>query len=197
MDSDIQTLLNQGSALNSAIRLIGSDLERVVDGHILRARIVETEAYDESDRSSHSYHGMTNRNSVMFGPSGTAYVYFTYGLHYCFNVVVGEVGEGSAVLIRALEPIVGEEIMMQNRQTENRFNLLSGPAKLCQALAIDKTLNGHNLACEPLRLILKSPLIKNKIGFSERIGINEPKNNILLWRVFLKSSNYLSRRKKV
>ena len=106
---------------------------------------------------SHSYKGKTPRSEVMFGPPGHLYVYFTYGMHYCCNVVVGEDGYGAAVLIRAVEPLEGEEILVQNRG-KTGIETTNGPAKLCQALRIDKTMNGHNLAESPLRLIEQPPL---------------------------------------
>jgi DNA-3-methyladenine glycosylase len=185
------------SAYEAAIRLIGGEIERVIGTKVMRGKIVEVEAYDQSDIASHSYRGVTTRNAVMFGKSGSAYVYFTYGMHHCLNVVVGREGEGSAVLIRALEPLAGESIMKKNRSVTSTINLLNGPAKLCQALAIDKNLNGHVLSREPLRLKLNEPLSKTQIGFSSRIGIHESKNNKLLWRVFLKSSPFLSRKETI
>ena len=129
----------------------------------------------------------------MFGRAGIAYVYFTYGMHYCFNVVVGPEGEGSAVLIRALEPLIGESIMMRNRHTFCRMNLLTGPAKLCQALVIDKNFNGHDLTRQPFVLKLNRPVNKDVISFSSRIGVREPDQQQLPWRLCLKSSIYISR----
>ena len=147
------TFLN-AAAYKVAPKLLGCLLEREVDGKIIRARIVETEAYDQTDAASHSYKGKTPRTDVMFGPAGYLYVYFTYGMHYCCNVVVGEEGEGAAVLIRALEPVDGEEIMANNRH-KTGIQISNGPAKLCQALLIDKKLNGHNLTSSPLKLIVQ------------------------------------------
>jgi len=188
--------LSNLSAIECAIRLIGCDIARYVDNKVMIGKIVETEAYDQSDLSSHSYRGVTQRNSVMFGPSGRAYVYFTYGMHYCMNIVTGKVNEGSAVLIRALMPLTGIDQMEVNRKTIDQYNLLSGPAKICQALSIDKSLNGHNLANKPLLLRLNNPISLSQIDFSPRIGIQEPVSNRLFWRVFLKSSPYLSRKVK-
>lgn len=102
----------QGSTEDVAKKLLGKILVRNYNGKILSGKIVETEAYlDENDLASHSAVGLTERNKVMFGEAGLAYVYFTYGMHYCFNVVTGEEGKGSAVLIRALEPLEGIELM--------------------------------------------------------------------------------------
>ena len=103
MKSDSKDLgFLSSDAVTAAKRLLGCELVREIDGRVLRGRIIETEAYDEDDVASHSYRGQTPRNSVMFGPSGHLYVYFTYGMHYCCNVVVGPEGHGSAVLIRAI-----------------------------------------------------------------------------------------------
>lgn len=124
--------------------LLGSTLERTIDSRAIRVKIVETEAYDQTDAASHSYKGRTPRTDIMFGPPGHLYVYFTYGMHYCCNVVTGPDGEGSAVLIRAVEPIQGEEHMAEQRD-KTGIGICNGPAKLCKALAIDKRLNGHNL----------------------------------------------------
>ena len=185
--------LSQLTALQAAERLLGAEVERMVEGHVLRAKIVEVEAYNQQDVASHSYKGITKRNSVMFGQAGIAYVYFTYGMHYCLNVVVGREGEGSAVLIRALEPLTGESIMMKNRHTFSKMDLLNGPAKLCQALAIDKNFNGHDLTRSPFILKLNQPVSKDEIGFSYRIGVREPDDHQLPWRLYLKASSYISR----
>ncbi len=185
--------LSQLTALQAAERLLGAEVERMVEGHVLRAKIVEVEAYNQQDVASHSYKGITKRNSVMFDQAGIAYVYFTYGMHYCLNVVVGREGEGSAVLIRALEPLTGESIMMKNRHTFSKMDLLNGPAKLCQALAIDKNFNGHDLTRSPFILKLNQPVSKDEIGFSYRIGVREPDDHQLPWRLYLKASSYISR----
>ena len=103
------------SAVELAQKLLGKILVRNINGKLIKVKIVETEAYHQRDAASHSYRGETPRNSVMFGPAGVAYVYFTYGMHYCFNVVTGLAGEGSAVLIRALEPVEGLDVMRANR----------------------------------------------------------------------------------
>jgi DNA-3-methyladenine glycosylase len=180
-----------GPSWEVAPRLLGCELERELDGQILRGRIVETEAYDQTDAASHSYHGRTPRTDVMFGPSGHLYVYFTYGMHYCCNIVTGPEGQGSAVLVRALEPIEGAGRMSANRQGVSGHALTNGPAKLCQALAIDKKLNGHDLQSAPLRLIVSSPIDKSLVEISPRIGITQAKD--VFWRYYIKGNDYISR----
>lgn len=106
-------------------------------------RITEVEAYREDDPASHSFRGRTRRNAVMFGPPGFLYVYFTYGMHHCANVVTGPDGVGAAVLLRAVEPIAGIDVMRGRRG--GRPALSDGPAKLCQAFAIDGAYDGHDL----------------------------------------------------
>lgn len=103
-------------------------------------RIIEVEAYREDDPASHTFRGRTARNAVMFGPAGHLYVYFTYGMHFCANVVTGRPGEGSAVLLRAVIPIEGIETMLGRRS--GRRAIADGPAKLCQAFAIGREHNG-------------------------------------------------------
>ncbi len=178
-------------ARSAAQLLLGCVFERLLDGHVMQVRIVETEAYDQSDAASHSYRGVTPRTAVMFGEYGQLYVYFTYGMHYCCNVVVGPVGYGSAVLIRAVEPVAGEAYMQKLRPGHKNYDLSNGPAKLCQALAIDKKLNGHNLTKAPLRLIAKAPLAESDITATPRIGISRAQD--LPLRFFIASSPYVSK----
>ncbi|MDX2775882.1 DNA-3-methyladenine glycosylase [Streptomyces caniscabiei] len=177
-----------------ARRLLGCNFERELDGHVTRVRIVETEAYDQTDAASHSYKGKTPRTDIMFGPADHLYVYFTYGMHYCMNVVVGEEGYGAAVLIRAVEPIEGEEILARRRPGRHGIELTNGPAKLCQALGVDKAMNGHDLERLPLRLVMKPPLPGNKIITTERIGISQAKD--MPWRFYIKDNPYVSGKSK-
>lgn len=167
-------------AVNVAPRLLGCIIEREINGKLLRGRIVEVEAYDETDAASHSYKGKTTRTEVMFGPSGHLYVYFTYGMHYCCNIVVGHEGKGSAVLIRAVEALDGVEIMRKNRGDRPDHELTNGPAKVCQAFAIDRHLNGHDLHKKPLQLIPQPPLSPDHILATPRIGISKAQDT--LWR---------------
>lgn len=180
-----------GPAEVVAPRLLGSYLIREIKGRKLVGKIVETEAYDQADAASHSFKGKTPRTEIMFGSSGSLYVYFTYGMHYCCNVVTGPAGHGSAVLIRALEPVEGEDLMLINRQNMTGLNISNGPAKLCQALQIDKRLNGHDLRKPPLRLLIKKPLNQASIVQSTRIGISRAKD--VPWRFYIKNNPFVSR----
>lgn len=131
--------------LTVARELLGQKLVRVVDGQYLSAIVAETEAYlGAGDSASHASRGRTTRNKVMFGPAGVAYVYFVYGMHYLLNVVTEAKGTPAAVLLRAVVPLEGMAHMQKLRNRQDK-NLTDGPAKLCQALAIDTTLNGWDL----------------------------------------------------
>jgi DNA-3-methyladenine glycosylase len=174
-----------------APRLLGCRVVREINGQRLVGRIVETEAYHQSDAASHSYKGMTPRTEVMFGPAGHLYVYFTYGMHYCCNVVTGPAGEGSAVLIRALEPLEGLEYMSANRHDLRGEQLTNGPAKLCQALAIDKQLNGHDLGHSPLQLVIQPALSPEQIIQTTRIGISQAKD--VPWRFYVADNTFVSK----
>ncbi len=173
-----------------AQRLLGCTLVRTLDGHRIVVRIVETEAYDQDDPASHAYRGRTARNEVMFGPSGHLYVYFTYGMHYCCNVVTGTEGQGSGVLIRAAHPLAGIGIIEARRGVVG-VNATNGPAKLCQALAIDRALGGHDLRREPLELRLGGREPGETVAQSPRIGISKATGR--LRRYFLAGNPYVSR----
>lgn len=180
-----------GQVDEAAQRLLGCELERELNGEIVRVRIVETEAYHQTDAASHSYKGRTPRTDVMFGPPGFLYVYFTYGMHYCMNIVCGPEGEGSAVLIRAAEPREGEAILQRNRKGKSDAELLNGPAKLCQALAIDKNWNGHDLHKAPFKLIIKPAPAPETIIQTTRIGITKAVD--VPWRFYIKDNPYVSK----
>lgn len=179
------------SSDTAARQLLGYQLVRTIDGRKVSGRIVETEAYMQSDAASHSYKGRTPRTDIMFGPAGYLYVYFTYGMHYCCNVVTGVEGEGSAVLIRAIEPLEGVEAMERNRHGLTGVQLTNGPAKVCKALAIDKTMNGHDLRHEPLLLIPGQAVDDNKVITTTRIGIT--KDTHRPWRFYIRDNPYVSR----
>lgn len=154
-------------------------------------KIVETEAYLKNDPASHSFTGKTERNKAMFGPPGRAYVYFTYGMYHCFNVVTETEGVGEAVLIRALEPIKGLEIMKKRRKTGKVTNLCSGPAKLVQALGINKEHNHIDLTNSNLRLCLGEKINPKEVFQTTRIGIS--KGADLPYRFMIKNNPFVSR----
>jgi DNA-3-methyladenine glycosylase len=173
--------------------LIGRVLLRTLaSGERLAVRIVETEAYQEDDPASHSYRGPTARTDVMFGRPGRLYVYFTYGMHFCMNVVTGRDGEGSAVLLRAAEPLVGlEEMRARRRGAEPRL-LCSGPGRLCQALGVDRTDNGADLVRGPgLRLLQGSPVGEGRIQVTTRVGIRHAVERP--WRFLARDDPFVSR----
>lgn len=176
----------------AAKRLLGCELVRTLDdGTVLRCRIVETEAYDEHDPASHSHKGKTTRNAVMFGPAGFMYVYFIYGMYYCCNIATGADGHGEAVLIRAVEPLEGEVAMQTNRGGITGKGIGNGPGKLCQALAINSSFNGHDLDQPPLQLIMKPQLSDDIVANSPRIGIKVGQE--AAWRFYVKESPFVSR----
>ena len=179
-------------AVTVAKDLIGKILVHKFDNKILSGIIVETEAYTgKNDPASHSFIGKTKRNEVMFEEGGKSYVYFTYGNHYCFNVVTGKKDHGNAVLIRALQPLEGIGIMCKNRGTDDIYNLTSGPGKLAQALGIDKKLYGADLTGNVIYLTEAGKSGKLKITRSKRIGIT--KNTEKLYRFFAKDNPYVSK----
>lgn len=188
------------SAPHVAKDLLGKILVRRIGQTTLSGKIVEVEAYlGKKDPASHAYRGKTRRNEVMFGEGGHLYVYFTYGMHFCANVVTGKKDVGEAVLIRAIEPLHGIEQMKRKRgftdvrhlQGVRHLNTLTnGPAKLCEALGIKKEENGTDLRGDKIFLIGgESP--KSAIGTSTRIGITRGKEK--KWRFFLKGNEWVSR----
>lgn len=151
----------EGDSVVAAGELIGWEL--LVDG--VGGAIVEVEAYRPDDPASHTYRGQTPRNAVMFGPAGRLYVYRSYGLHWCMNIVCGPPGYGSAVLIRALEPLYGIETMIERRHTADVGRLCNGPGNVGQALAATSALNGAAADLRP-------PARPRRVGSSTRIGIS-------------------------
>lgn len=179
----------------AAKALLGCILVRTRGSKKLIGRIVETEAYHQEDAASHSYKWKTPRTAVMFGPAGFSYVYFTYGMHYCLNIVSGPENRGEAILIRALEPLEGIEDMQRNRKQTNITNLTNGPAKLCQAFVIDRTLSGHDLHKPPLQLLPPSENRQSlEIVTTERIGISLAKHDPL--RFYIKNNAFVSKYKR-
>lgn len=183
--------------LTVARDLIGRVLvRRLTDGRELRARIVETEGYlGRDDSASHAASGRTDRTAIMFGMAGHAYVYFIYGMHYCFNVVTEVDGVAGAVLIRAAEPLSGVEAMQELRPNRPGAELTNGPAKLCQALDIDTTLNGVDLVTSAALWIEGgTPVPDADVERTPRIGIRSAQraDRDALRRYILKRSEWLS-----
>lgn len=152
--------------------------------------VVETEAYDAEDPASHSFAGRTARNAAMFGPAGHAYVYRSYGLHWCLNAVCGGEPSGSAVLIRALAPMSGLDLMRERRGVGNPRLLCSGPGRLCQALGVTGALDGAALDAPPFALGATAGTVEVAAG--RRVGITRGVETP--WRFTLAGSAFLSRR---
>lgn len=205
--SDVAAPLLLGCTLTRTITLNG-------EKHKLVARIVETEAYDQDDPASHAFGGPSERNAAMFGPAGHLYVYVSYGMHHCCNVVCGPEGFGSGCLVRAVEPLEGTASMRELREagragkahtghagTEQAErarkhplklrDLTNGPGKVCAALGIDKELYGHDLTVEPLVLGFAPLLPGETIGRSPRVGIS--KNTDAPKRFFIERNAFVSR----
>jgi DNA-3-methyladenine glycosylase len=173
------------SALLVARQLIGTVL--LLDG--VGGIIVETEAYDESEAASHGFTGPSVRNAPLFGPPGRAYVYHSYGIHWCLNFVCREAGHAAGVLIRALEPTTGIEVMVKRRGSTDLRSLCSGPGRLGEALAVSNLLNGKRVDRNPFKIL--TPLAKPSIVRGKRIGITKAAERA--WRFGLKGSGFISR----
>ena len=197
--SDVAAPLLLGCTLTRTITLNG-------EKHKLVARIVETEAYDQDDPASHAFGGPSERNAAMFGPAGHLYVYVSYGMHHCCNVVCGPEGFGSGCLVRAVEPLESVEVMRELREAGRAGkeqaerarkhplklrDLTNGPGKVCAALGIDKELYGHELTVEPLVLEFAPLLPGETIGRSPRVGIS--KNADAPKRFFIEGNAFVSR----
>lgn len=185
--------------LTVARELPGKILVKREGRKTLAGIIVEVEAYDGNiDEAAHTFRGKTRRNEIMFGEGGYFYVYFTYGAHYCCNVVTGTMDHGTAVLIRAVEPLEGTGVMAINRfgrslvNEREKLNLTSGPGKVCKAFGIDKRHYGTDLTGDEIYLLGRRKLGDERIVVSERIGIK--KSADLPWRFYIKDNPYVSRK---
>jgi DNA-3-methyladenine glycosylase len=175
-------------AIEVARQLIGAMLRLGGVG----GRIVETEAYDVHDPASHSHRGRDARNAAMFGPAGHAYVYRSYGIHWCLNIVCGEEGHGAGVLIRAVEPLHGIEVMRERRGVGDLRLLCSGPGRLGQALGVQPGHDGHPIHQSPFELLRPGPMLPRPVLLAgPRIGVSKAVD--LPWRLGLDGSPYLSR----
>lgn len=181
-------------AVALARALLGQLLCRETEAGLAAGIIVETEAYlSRGDPACHAHRGKTRRNAPMFGHPGTAYIYFIYGHHFCFNVVSASAGTGEAVLVRALEPRYGLKLMELRRgRDKSELQLVSGPGKLCQALAIDSSFNEHDLRCRPLWIAAGREVEAGAVISAPRIGINLAAERLL--RFYIMDNKYVSRR---
>ena len=178
-----------------AQELLGKVLCTNFDGSITSGMIVETEAYSDRERGCHAFRGRTERNKVMFETGGISYVYLCYGIHHLFNVVTNEKEKADAVLIRALQPMKGEEIMMERMGVRSVKRITSGPGKLSKALAIDRSCNGKQLISDDIWIENGNQKITKKDFIARRrIGIDYAGRDALLpWRFSIKSSDWVSR----
>ncbi|MFZ5647207.1 MAG: DNA-3-methyladenine glycosylase [Bacillota bacterium] len=172
--------------------LLGKVLVHQSPEGLAAGRIVETESYMQGDPACHAYRGITPRNRAMFGPPGRVYIYFTYGMHYCFNVVTAAAGVGEAVLIRALEPLAGIDIMRARRGRENIRELCSGPARLVKAMGINPGMYGHDLTREPLVLVEGTDIPEEDVVVTTRVGITSGAE--LPLRFYIKGNRNVSKK---
>lgn len=181
------------SALQVAPELLGRVLVRTLaDGTRLAARIVETEAYPPYDPASHAFRGMTRRNEVMFGPPGRLYVYFTYGNHWMMNAVTGAAGEGTAVLLRAAEPLQGLEVMAAHRGRDHPHDLCSGPGRLAKAFGVTGAQNGQDLVRGSDVYILEGQAVaRSRVSRTTRVGVTLGAER--RWRFIVTADPFVSR----
>jgi DNA-3-methyladenine glycosylase len=176
--------------------LLGCILQCQTTDGIASGRIVETEAYlGEHDLACHAAAGHTRRTAPLYGPPGTAYVYFIYGVHWCFNAVTRDEGQPSAVLVRAVEPLEGVELMKARRHRARRdFDLTNGPGKLCAALGIDIRHNERRLDRPPIQILEGPAVPRARVVVTPRIGITESADWPLRW--YVADSPFVSRTPK-
>ncbi|MBV9280475.1 MAG: DNA-3-methyladenine glycosylase [Chloroflexi bacterium] len=190
MPARLPRLFFDRPAAEVARDLLGKVLAGRGEAGVLRGRIVEVEAYTgQSDPGSHAFRGATPRNRVMFGPPGHLYVYFTYGMHFCVNVVTDPAGVAGAVLLRALQPMEGIDLMRRRRGDRPDVELCNGPAKLCQAFGITRRQNGLDLEGEDI-WIEDDGFEIGDIAISTRVGLKEGRD--LPLRFYLPGNPYVS-----
>lgn len=188
-----------GNVVDTARELLGKTFVRIEKGKILSGMITEVEAYNGAvDEASHSFNGKTKRNEVMFRQGGLLYVYFTYGMHFCCNVVTGKENDGCAVLIRGIEPLTGISEMALNRfgrkdlTAKEKINLTNGPAKITQAFGIKREDNGKDLTGTEIFILDSGRIPDKNISVSKRIGIK--KSVDLPWRFYISDNPYISKK---
>ncbi len=186
-----QSFFEGKSVEELAKTMLGCELIHKTSEGTAAGIIVETESYHETDEASHSFRGKTKRTEVMFGPPGRIYVYFTYGMHWCFNITAEEKGVGAAVLIRALEPTRGIELMRKRRGKDNIRDLCSGPSKLVNALGITKEDYGKPVFGGNFALLPREESASLEIRSGPRIGISKAKDKP--WRFWIEGNNFTSR----
>ena len=175
--------------------LLGAVLRCTTSDGVASGRIVETEAYlGEHDLACHAAAGRTARTRWLYGAPGTAYVYFIYGVHWCFNAVTRAVGSPSAVLVRALEPLDGVMLMRERRGVTHDRDLTNGPGKLCEALGITGALNGLPLQTSPIEILRGEPVPDSRVQVTPRIGITKSAEWPLRWLV--RDNPYVSKTPK-
>jgi DNA-3-methyladenine glycosylase len=183
----------RGDVVKIAKELLGKTLFTNIRGKVTSGIIVETEAYSRIERGCHAYRGMTERNKVMFGPGGAAYVYLCYGIHHMFNIVTNVDGVADAVLIRALEPLTGETHMLRRMATKSSKRISSGPGKLAKAMGIDRSFNGKYLGSNDVWVEDAGTVVK-KINASQRIGVDYAGRDALLpWRFTIRGNPWVSK----
>jgi len=182
------------STLEVARQLLGKHLVRRHPEGTTVGRIVETEAYiGPEDRACHASRGRTARTQIMFGPAGYAYVYLIYGFYHCLNIVTEQIDYPAAVLIRGVEPLKGISLMKARRRTENERNLAGGPGKLCQAFAIDRSLNGENV-CGKLLYLEDGGESAPNILAKPRVGVDYAgKWKLKPWRFLIRDNRFVSK----
>lgn len=183
------------SVLEASEKLLGKILVHRTEEGVTKGRIVELEAYNgATDKAAHSYPNLcTERTKIQFGEGGYAYIYFIYGMYYCMNIVTGRSNEPESVLLRALEPVEGIELMKKRRSTDKLRNLCNGPGKLCQAMGITKAQYGMDLCGDTLYLEDAEPVAPESILRTKRINVDyaeEAKD--FLWRYTIKDNPYVS-----
>ena len=172
--------------------LLGKVLFTKVRGKVTSGIIVETEAYSQKERGCHAFRGLTPRNEVMFKPGGIAYVYLCYGIHHLFNIVTNEAGVGDAVLLRALEPLTGQEHMLRRMKVKSPQRISSGPGKLAKAMGIDRSFNGKYLGSD--EVWVEDVGTRVKIKASPRIGVDYAGQDALLpWRFTIQGNRWVSK----